>query len=242
MTILNLSSNSKAYIFDEIHPIQTAVYRIVGQKNQYLIDTYCGSGYLEQVISDIKACGKPLYVINTHSHWDHVWGNCAFSGTPIIAHTICRNYQDTHWDIELLENKKYAKGNTSKTLPSITFDQSLVFEEDGIELLYTPGHSMDSISIYDRNQKILYAGDNLELPLVYINHKNLDLYINTLQQYLVMDVQKYTGNHTLSLTREDIKHIIDYLMELKNGSTRSFDNGYLQSVHDWNLKVLSDNQ
>ena len=35
--------------------------------------------------------GVPVrYVINTHYHADHAWGNCFFPGATVIAHTRCR--------------------------------------------------------------------------------------------------------------------------------------------------------
>src|SRR6266498_668835 len=30
------------------------------------------------------------YVINTHYHADHAWGNCFFPGATVIAHARCR--------------------------------------------------------------------------------------------------------------------------------------------------------
>ena len=238
MNILNLSSNSKAYVFEDIHPIHTAVYLIVAEQHQFLIDTYCGSAYLEEVRKDLSASKKPLLVINSHHHWDHIWGNCAFKNTPIIAHTLCRKEEELTWEKQYQENIKYAKGDCSCTLPNITFEQKLIFEEDGIELLHTPGHTLDSISVYDRNHKILYAGDNLELPIVYVQQPDLDIYIHTLNQYLAMDVEKYTGSHELTVTREDIVTIRNYLTALKNGESLSFEDSYVQWVHNCNLEVL----
>jgi len=35
--------------------------------------------------------GVPVrYIINTHHHADHTWGNCFFPGTTILAHERCR--------------------------------------------------------------------------------------------------------------------------------------------------------
>ena len=34
------------------------------------------------------------YVINTHYHADHAWGNCFFPGATVIAHERCREYAD----------------------------------------------------------------------------------------------------------------------------------------------------
>ena len=37
--------------------------------------------------------GVPVrYVINTHYHADHTWGNCFFPGATIIAHERCRDF------------------------------------------------------------------------------------------------------------------------------------------------------
>ena len=30
------------------------------------------------------------YVINTHSHADHAWGNCFFPGSIVVGHSLCR--------------------------------------------------------------------------------------------------------------------------------------------------------
>ena len=35
------------------------------------------------------------YVINTHYHADHTWGNGFFPGVTVIAHTLCREWMDT---------------------------------------------------------------------------------------------------------------------------------------------------
>lgn len=239
MTILNLSTNSKAYVFDEIQPIHTAIYLIETKKRLFLIDTYCGSGYLDEVKRDIATVNKPLYVINSHHHWDHIWGNCAFTNTPIISHTLCRIEEENNWDSQYQENISFAKGDCTCTLPNITFEERLVFEEDGIELIHTPGHTLDSISVYDRNYKILYTGDNLELPIVYVQQPDLTLYIHTLNRYLEMDVQKYTGSHELTVTRDGIIEIRNYLTSLKKGEILSFENSYVQWVHDLNLNVLN---
>ena len=238
MEILNLSSNSKAFVFDELKPIPTAVYLIEGEKHQFLIDTFCGSGYLDDISKEISRCGKPLIVINTHHHWDHIWGNCTFPDAPIVSHTLCRQYIESEWEKQYNRDKHYIKGNATKTLPNITFQQELVFEEDGIVLFHTPGHSLDSISIYDRNYKILYGGDNLELPFVYINHKDIDQYIRVLQDYLTMDVVRYTGSHTLTMTRSDIQTSIQYLNDLKCGTPLTIEDSYLRFVHELNLKIL----
>jgi glyoxylase-like metal-dependent hydrolase (beta-lactamase superfamily II) len=43
----------------------------------------------------------------------------------------------------------------------LIFEENISFPNDGIEIFHTPGHSIDSISIYDKKDQILYAGDNI---------------------------------------------------------------------------------
>ena len=40
--------------------------------------------------------GVPVrYVINTHNHADHTWGNCFFPGATVVAHKLCRELMET---------------------------------------------------------------------------------------------------------------------------------------------------
>jgi len=134
---------------------------ILGLRQNYVIDTGLGSGSVAPILDYIGNDGKPIIVINTHFHWDHIWGNWVFGDSPIISHTSCRELEDKCWDDALRENAKYVDGEVRKCLPNMVFDKSLYFPDDRICVFHTPGHSEDCISIYDEVDKILYAGDNI---------------------------------------------------------------------------------
>jgi len=134
---------------------------ILGKAHNYVIDTGLGSGSVLPILDYIKSDGKPIIVINTHFHWDHIWGNWMFAGSPIISHTTCRELEDKYWDKQLQGNSKYVDGEVRKCLPNIVFDRSLYFPDDGISIFHTPGHSEDCISVFDAVDKVLYAGDNI---------------------------------------------------------------------------------
>ena len=38
------------------------------------------------------------YVINTHYHADHAWGNCFFPGATVVAHAHCRELLEERAD------------------------------------------------------------------------------------------------------------------------------------------------
>jgi len=134
---------------------------ILGTKHNFVIDTGLGSGSVAPVLEYIGDDKKPIVVVNTHCHWDHIWGNWVFANSLIISHKLCRQLEDKHWDeaIETLSDR--IDGEARKCLPNMTFEGSLHFPDDGISMFHTPGHSPDSISIYDAVDKVLYAGDEI---------------------------------------------------------------------------------
>ena len=134
---------------------------ILGIKHNFVIDTGLGSGSVAPVLEYIGNDTKPIIVVNTHCHWDHIWGNWVFANSMIVSHKLCRELEDKHWDeaIEALSHR--IDGEARKCIPNMTFEGSLHFPDDGISMFHTPGHSPDSISIYDAADKVLYAGDEI---------------------------------------------------------------------------------
>ena len=134
---------------------------ILGHRFNYIIDTGLGSGSVAPIRNYIGNDEKPIVVINTHCHWDHVWGNWVFDKSLIISHAKCRELEDKHWDDALAENSHLIDGEVRKCLPNVVFEQRIHFPDDGVEIFFTPGHSEDGISVYDPVGKVLYAGDNI---------------------------------------------------------------------------------
>jgi len=153
---------------------------------------------------------KEFIVINTHNHWDHVWGNSIYSSNMIISHELCKKDMEQHGEKALEKYKDHRKGEVILTYPNVTFTDKICFEEDNILICHTPGHTEDSISILDLRDKILFAGDNLERPIPYVMEKDLEQYIKTLEEYLKLDVDVVIGGHTACENKELIHHNLDY--------------------------------
>lgn len=237
MKKLQLSQRITAYAFDENPDYTTYVYRIDGKRHIFIIDTAYGPADMELVTGDIPGKRKSdILVINTHFHWDHVWGNCFFN-CDIIAHSLCSSMIDSAWDRQLSRNKQMCAGRVEKKLPTIVFEKRLFYPEDGVELFHSPGHTADSISIADHVERVLFAGDNLEKPLVYVENKELNSYISTLNYYKNLGMSSICAGHTLHLGPEDIDKTIDYLKALQTGKKITFLNEYEKSVHEANLRT-----
>jgi cyclase len=70
--------------------IPTNVYVINAKQYVYILDTYLGPDIMKMINQYIKEQygNKQVIVVNSHSHWDHVWGNSFFSPTIIISHVF----------------------------------------------------------------------------------------------------------------------------------------------------------
>ena len=189
---------------------------ILGDKHNFVIDTGFGSGSVAPILSYIKN-DKPIIVINTHSHWDHIWGNCAFGkNSLIIAHPFLNKYVNRDWENDIKKFEKYISGDAKKCLPNMTFEGVLHFPDDGVTIFDSPGHTMDSISVYDENEKILYAGDNIgdtpDNPVPYIE-TDVPTFERMIEIYSKYPFETCVSGHNTPQSRDILTRMSDALEE-----------------------------
>lgn len=240
MESIQISKNCNVFIYDNIESYTTNVFLIEKKSKVFLIDTFCGADSMIPIKKVLEYNNKEVIVINTHFHWDHVWGNSSFKGNIIISHETCRELLDKCWEDELKKNEKYILGNVEKYLPNLTFKTSINFHNEGIEIFYSPGHTIDSISIFDHDEKILYVGDNLEKPIIYVENNDIETYVKTLKTYLDYKPNKIMAGHSLNLTEENINETIKYLNDLKNGHEIHFETEYMRKIHMENYNLIHE--
>lgn len=167
-------------------------YLLVGQDKALLID--CGLG-----IGDIKGCAeritdKPIIVVGTHGHVDHVGGDGAFD--EIYLHTLDtgRNYRfqtsKTLRKLFLLASKGVVdKSIKSKDLVIYKKRPRVIGIEDGhvfslggrdVKVVHSTGHTLGSVLLIDDNTKIAFVGDNMSPSLwLFLPHAS------TVEEWLV---------------------------------------------------------
>jgi glyoxylase-like metal-dependent hydrolase (beta-lactamase superfamily II) len=237
MDIKQVGKRGVLFSFDEIGGA-TNVYVINGVSHIYIIDTFIGPEVMGQINSYIEnnMSRKAIIVINTHYHWDHVWGNCTYKYCTIVAHEKCYEFLAAKGEEDLNKHKEYAKGDVNITLPNLTFSEMLMYEEDGVRLIHSPGHTEDSITVYDEQDKVLFVGDNLERPIPFIMSKDLDVYLRTLQSYLEIDFQVVIGGHTGLEGKQLICDNAEYIKSFAEGSVSEPEDEEYKYIHELNIK------
>src|SRR5512134_1879442 len=109
------------------------------------------------------------YVINTHYHADHSWGNYFFPGATIISHTLCRRWLEERGtpSLEEVRQGNMAFRNVKIIPPQIVFDEgnlNLRVGKKTLNLFPLPGHSSDNLAVLVEEDRILFGGDTC-MPL-----------------------------------------------------------------------------
>ncbi|MCR8642001.1 MBL fold metallo-hydrolase [Paenibacillus sp. N1-5-1-14] len=186
------------------------IHLIMGTKNNYLIDTGLGSEFVQPVLEYLEHSEKSLVIINTHHHWDHVFGNHVFKDHLIVSHQLCRELIIKNWDEMLDKYSKFGMGTVEQHLPNLVFENELYFPEDKVRLIYTPGHTIDSISVIDEEEKVINVADNIGdsmdeiIPNLYCDKQ---LFEETIKRYSEMDMETWISGHNVVLQKDVIGKI-----------------------------------
>jgi hydroxyacylglutathione hydrolase len=149
----------------EFSPIQENTYVLYNEFNDcIIIDPGCyydaEKDELVAFITDNKL--KPIMLINTHCHLDHVFGN----------KFVAEKYNLT---LQMHENEKpvLAFAPTSGLMYNMPFDNyegdfiylnegdTIKLGKDELQILLTPGHSPGSLSFYSAKNNFVISGDVL---------------------------------------------------------------------------------
>ncbi len=163
------------------------------------------------------------YVINTHYHADHTWGNCFFPGATVISHTLCRQMMADRGQaaLDAARRQNPIFKQVKLVFPHITFDKgemSLRVGKKNLILFPTPGHSQDGISVLVEEDRVLFAGDAF-LPLPYVVDGELEELIATIKRIGKMGLENIIQGHGDIILRGEIddavKENLNYLSTIR---------------------------
>jgi hydroxyacylglutathione hydrolase len=163
----------------------------------FVIDTLMGPKDMQPILDLLRerAGDRRTVVINTHHHWDHVYGNAAFPGVDIVAQRGCpRLMQQNTFSNESVPMPP-AEG---VPLPTITFGDRLTYSDgpETVHLIHTPGHSEDSLVVFLSSARILFGGDTVEWPLPNLAQRDgMEAWVTTLRQLKQLTVDLIVPSH-----------------------------------------------
>jgi glyoxylase-like metal-dependent hydrolase (beta-lactamase superfamily II) len=194
---------------------------IVTEKRIFIVDTYMGPMSIKKILDYCNNLKRKIYAVNTHSHFDHIWGNSAFKDCDIIAHSKCLELINSEGEKTLKEmsenHPEMVKEKIEIIPPNLIFDSELIFQDRDsiVKIKYLPGHSVDSSVIMIMPDNILLAGDMVEDPFPLLQGTHIDVYIKNLKYLDEMNFSRVIPSHGKRQDRFLIKDNIYYLEGLK---------------------------
>jgi cyclase len=199
------------YYFQSDLYAQVTAGAIVGPSWAVVIDTLAIPEETTQIRDFIEQeLNLPIrYVINTHYHADHSWGNCFFPNATVIAHTLCREKLVKQGQAALVEARKQNPVFRRVRIvpPHLTFDESYLLLRIGkktLSMFPLPGPCDDNIGILVEEDRVLFAGDAF-MPLPYIVGGNIDDLTNSLKKISKMGLENVVPGHGDIVLRGEIE-------------------------------------
>jgi glyoxylase-like metal-dependent hydrolase (beta-lactamase superfamily II) len=184
------------------------------------------------------------YVIDTHYHADHTWGNCLFPGSLVISSALCRQMLDTRGRAALESARRQNSSMFRQikiVLPHLTFRSGTLGMRVGkktLTLLNLPGHSADSIGVLVEEDRVLFAGDSF-MPIPVIVDGDLEETIETLKLIGKIGLENVIQGHGDIILRgevdEQIKSNITYLNSIRRAVRKASRRKYA-----WDILELED--
>jgi cyclase len=206
-----------------------------------MIDTGMNLRKIKEFRDEVEKVTKKKFetVFLTHYHGDHIIGNQHFSDCDIIASkwTADRlNIGLPKWTDEIIEEQKkriddpLALVGLELTPANKSFEGQMEILDGEIKVIVkqTGGHTRGSSYIYCPNYKVIFGGDNLFIdsyPWGGEETCDPDMWIDTLKEYLSLDVEYFVPGHGPVSNKKPIKYILAYFELVKSAMLRMASEG-----------------
>ncbi len=197
---------------------------VIGRDGILVIDTLISAKEAKRFIADIrKVSDKPIkYVVDTHYHLDHSFGNSEFAGlgATIISQANDHDNLEKKGDASLKHARDYGLteadlAGTVITLPTLTFTDRMTIDLGGetVELIYVaPSHTEGSLLVYLPKHKTLFTGDILFTDFhPYMGDGDIDGWVKNLDFILGLDVTTIIPGHGPISNKKDIAEMKAYI-------------------------------
>jgi len=204
-------------VSDNVYWFQSEVYAqvtagvITGPQWAVVIDTLALPDEAVEMRSYVEeTLGVPVrYVINTHYHADHAWGNCFFPGATVISHALSRTImlEKGAPSLEAVKKQNPLFKQVKLVEPHMTFSEGQMTMRVGkktLTLSPMPGHSIDGISVLVEEDKVLFAGDAF-MPIPYVVDGDPDTLAASIKTIGKMGLENIIQGHGDIILRGEIE-------------------------------------
>ena len=148
------------------------IFLINGPERALLIDTSFGLGDLKGLVRELIG-DKHYFVANTHSHFDHAYGNYQFDRVYCHEYEVpklLKNMRPAVWDYLFNENGEgvwydFRREDLCgyREYEVVGVPDGYIFDLGGgheVELVFLPGHSTGHCGFLDKKNRIFFPGDD----------------------------------------------------------------------------------
>ena len=207
-------------IYEPHQAEETISYLILGEKQALLFDTGMGISDIRKVTGELTHL--PIIVLNSHTHDDHVGGNWQFEtvfgmDTDFTRTNAKGSRQDAQDELGPgMICGELPQGFDSKAYATRPWKISrLLHDHDKVDLggrtlevISTPGHTPDAISLLDRAHGLLFTGDTYYPAPIWLfrPETNLDDYVASVKHLaaLAPQLRLVLGQHNVPFARPEV--------------------------------------
>jgi glyoxylase-like metal-dependent hydrolase (beta-lactamase superfamily II) len=224
-------------IYEPHQSEETIGYLITGSHNAILFDTGMGISDIQKVTAELTKL--PVIVLNSHTHNDHVGGNWQFGTIYSLDTAFTRanakgSREDAQGEIapgeicgdlpKGFDAKAYAT-RPWKITKTIHDGEHIDLGGRQIEVIATPGHTPDAISLLDRANGLLFTGDTYYPGTIWLFRPETDLmaYRRSIEKLagLVPDLKLVLGAHNVPSAKPDVlRNLVTAFDEVQAGKVK----------------------
>ena len=197
------------------NPVQENTYIVYNEKGECcIIDPGCYFATEEMELKNFISNNRlnAVFLLNTHCHLDHIFGNRFVSKTynlPLYINQLEKPVLDYGpvsgqlWQLPF--------DNYDGELKYLNENDKIILGNDALQVLFTPGHSPGSISFYSSSDKFIISGDVLfegsvgRTDLPGADFKTLEQSIKLKLYSLPSDVIVYPGHGSSTTIGDEMK-------------------------------------
>ncbi len=213
--VLRERISEHAYVFRSSMYAKVNAGLISTPEGCILIDTLPYPEETQEIVQFVRRRlrSQVNYVILTHSHADHVYGAYLFPDAEVIGHLYSRKLLLTQTKPALVKARTLnpALADVRLILPGILMENEAAVRLGGATLImrHAPGHAPDVISVYYKEEKVLFASDAM-MPIPYFVHGDIHDLRQTLHGLaMISPVEDLVQGHGDVLLRGEVKSVIE---------------------------------